>query len=123
MAEKKPDFPVTVSNLKPGMIVDIRALEQIAIREKCEVVVYFEEELARNSSYEKDQKDFENFEEHERPFILVEPFLKFQREMNPLFDEALRQIPLGVTIIRAEQIGKKTRITGLLPFLDEMDVS
>lgn len=123
MKEKKPEFPVTIANLKPGMKADIRALEQISLRERCEVIVYFEEDLARNSSYEKDLKEFSSFEVHGRPFIILESFLKFQREMNPIFNEALDQIPLGITIIRTEPTGEYVRVIGLLPFLEEMDMS
>lgn len=114
---------MTVANIKPGMVADIRALEQLSFREHCEIIVYFEEDLARDSTYEQDLKEYGTFEEHERPFIKLESFLEFQREMNPLFNEALSQIPLGVTIIRVESAGEKLRIIGLLPFLDEMDMS
>lgn len=119
----KPAFPVTVANLTPGMVVDIRALEQIAIREQCEIVLYFEEDLAYHSTYEKDLAEYSTFKEHERPFILLPLFLEIQREMNPAFNEAMSRIPLGITIVRIESAGDAPRIIGLLPFLDEMDMS
>ena len=121
MKGRKPSFPVVLSDLNPGMVVDIRALEQIAVRELCEIIVYFEEDLARNSSYERDLEEYSQFREDERPFIGIGSFLQFQRDMNPLFDEALKQIPLGVTIIRIDPMQEGVRIIGLLPFLDEMD--
>ena len=43
--------------------------------------------------------------------------------MNSLFDEALKSIPLEVTIVRIETTGENPRVIGLLPFLDEMDMS
>jgi hypothetical protein len=122
MIGKKPAFPVLLSSLSTGMVVDIRALEQISVREPCEIIVYFEKDLAYNSTYEKDVHEYEKFEEHERPFIPLPLFLEIQREMNPAFNDALSSIPLGVTIVRIEQAGDKPRIIGLLPFLDEMDL-
>lgn len=123
MKNNKPEFPVTSANLRPGMIADIRALEQMEVREHCEIVVYFEEDLAYHSTYDQDLKEYGKFGEHERPFILLPVFMEIQREMNPLFNEALQQIPLGVTIVRIEEVGDKKRVIGLLPFLDEMDMS
>ena len=123
MIGKKPAFPVLLSSLSTGMVADIRALEQMSVREPCEIIVYFEKDLAYNSTYEKDLREYGKFEEHERPFIPLPLFLEIQREMNPAFNDALSSIPLGVTIVRIEQAGDKPRIIGLLPFLDEMDMS
>lgn len=123
MQEEKPEFPVILANLVSGMVADIRALEQISLRETCEIILYFEKDLAYNSTYDQDLKEYGKFKEHERPFIPLPLFLEIQREMNPLFDEAMRSIPLGVTIIRTEEAGDKLTVIGLLPFLDEMDFS
>jgi len=123
MKGKKPAFPVLLSSLSTGMVADIRALEQMSVREPCEIIVYFEKDLAYNSTYEKDLREYGKFEEHERPFIPLPLFLEIQREMNPSFNDALSSIPLGVTIVRIEQAGDKPRVIGLLPFLDEMDMS
>ncbi len=123
MAEHEPAFPPSLDRVRPGMIADIRALEQISRSEPCEMIVYFEKDLAYHSTYEQDLADYGRFEEHERPFISLPLFLEIQREMNPVFDEALTVIPIGVTIVRIEQSGEIQRVIGLLPFLDEMDLS
>jgi hypothetical protein len=125
MTEQKYAFPVVCSGLTPGMVADIRALEQICVREPCEMILYFEKDLAYHSTYEKDLAEYGKFEEHERPFISLPLFLEIQREMNPAFNDALQSIPLGVTIVRVEQSKERDvpRIIGLLPFLDEMDMS
>ncbi|HPY60281.1 MAG TPA: hypothetical protein PLG55_06130 [Methanospirillum sp.] len=123
MKAKKSTFPVVLANLVPGMAADIRALEQISLREPCEIIVYFEKDLAYNSTYDKDLAEYGKLEEHERPFIQLPLFLEIQREMNSLFDEALKSIPLEVTIVRIETTGENPRVIGLLPFLDEMDMS
>ncbi|MDD1723533.1 MAG: hypothetical protein LUQ07_00220 [Methanospirillum sp.] len=116
-------YPGSARELVPGMVADIRALEKIGSREAIDIVVYFEEDLAYNSTYADDIRKFGDDPEHERPFISLAVFLSFQRGMNPLFDEALVQIPLGITIIRQETIGNVLKIIGLLPFLDEMDMT
>ena len=123
MKDKKPSFPVALASLTSGTVADIRALEQISAREPCEIILYFEKDLAYNSTYEQDMNEYGTFEEHERPFIPLSLFLEIQREMNPLFNDAMKSIPLEVTIVRIEQAGDKPRVIGLLPFLDEMDMS
>jgi hypothetical protein len=125
MTKKKGAFssPGSCAELKPGMKADIRALESISQKGDCDIVVYFEEDLAKNSTYEEDLKKYSSFKEHERPFILLGSFLSFQREMNPLFDEALDAVPFGITIISKQDKGGKTLVKGLLPYLDEMDLS
>ena len=123
MVKKKPESPSSIKDLIPGMVVDIRALERISKEEKCLIVVYFEEDLVYNSTYEQDKVAYEIYPEHERPFIMLPAFLSFQRDMNPLFDEALENIPFGVKIISNEISDGELVIKGLLPFLDEMDLS
>ena len=112
--------------ITPGTKIDIRILNQVMNEYGLLIVLYFEEELARNSTYEKDIAAWKDAGEHERPFIRVEQFLSFQREMNPLFDEALQAIPLLVEIVfvgtyRTDS-SDQPLITGILPFVDEMSV-
>jgi hypothetical protein len=115
--------PGSCQELLPGLVVDIRALEAMSTKGKCEIILYFEEDLAYNSTYEEDLKNYASFPEHERPFINIGPFLSFQRDMNPLFDEALDAVPFGITIISKQEMEGKTQVKGLLPFLEEMDLS
>lgn len=122
--KKSPlSYPGSARELVTGIVADIRALEGISSRESVDIVVYFEEDLAYNSTYAEDIRKFGNYPEDERPFIRLAAFLSFQRGMNPLFDEALVQIPLGITIIRQETTEEGPKIIGLLPFLDEMDMT
>ena len=113
--------PARIEEIIPGLVVDIRALDRIQKKTGCEVLLYFEEDLAYNSTYEKDLKEYGHFPEHERPFIFLQIFLEIQREMNRLFDEILKQIPLGITIVRMDEMNGRPMVVGLLPFLDEMD--
>jgi len=110
--------------IQEGDLVDIRTLEKVMKKYDLLVVVYFEEDLARKSRYENDLETWKRAGEHERPFINVDTFLEIQREMNPLLDDALQDIPLMVEIItiRTYHHGNKPLIIGLLPFTDEIHV-
>lgn len=109
--------------LIPGKKVDIRILEAIARKGDIKIILYFEEGLARSSTYQQDLSTYAKDPEHERPFIEIISFLTFQREMSPIFDDALTSVPLMITILSAneEQNGLLV-VKGILPFLDEMDL-
>lgn len=112
------------AGMEPGKKVDIRVLEAIAMKGDVSIILYFEEDLARTSSYADDLVTHQKAPEHERPFIEIRSFLKFQREMSPYFNEALTTVPLLITIVStSENFGNRPVIKGILPFLDEMDVS
>lgn len=113
----------TKTGLIPGKKVDIRVLEAIARQGEVQIILYFEEDLARTSTYIQDLITYAKDPEHERPFIEILSFLKFQREMSPYFNEALNTVPLIITILSVdeEQNGRPV-IKGVLPFLDEMDL-
>ncbi|HWQ66828.1 MAG TPA: hypothetical protein VN372_08160 [Methanospirillum sp.] len=109
---------------EPGKKMDIRVLEAIARAGDISIILYFEEDLARNSTYAKDILDHPRSPEHERPFIEILAFLDFQREMSPYFNDALTTVPLMVTLVSAEeQYEGRTIVKGILPFLDELDLS
>ena len=110
--------------LIPGKKVDIRVLEAIARKDEVKIILYFEEDLARTSTYANDLITYADAPEHERPFIECVSFLKFQRDMSPSFNDALAMVPLLITIISVdEKQNGKPVIKGILPFLDEMDLS
>jgi hypothetical protein len=109
---------------EPGRKIDIRVLEAIAMQDEVQIILYFEDELARSSRYEHDVQTYMRDPEHERPFIEIKSFLKFQREMSPYFNEALITVPLMVTIVSTtESYNGSPIIKGVLPFLDELDVT
>lgn len=110
--------------LTPGKKVDIRVLEAIARKGDLWIILYFEEDLARSSTYLQDLTSYAANPEHERPFIEIVSFLTFQREMSPVFDDALSTVPLMITIVSVdEDLDGKPVVKGILPFLDEMDFS
>lgn len=111
------------AGLTVGKEVDVRVLEAIALHGEVLIILYFEEDLARTSTYEQDLISNESFPEHERPFIEIRSFLSFQREMSPYFNEALTTVPLIITIVSNSELHQgKPVVKGILPFLDEMDL-
>ena len=101
-----------------GDFKDIRTLEKNTPEI---IILYFEEELARNSTYKKDLSAFQDIPAHMCPFIEINEFLAFQREMSPVFDDSLAAVPLMIEIIGIEEHEGNIIVKGLLPFLDEMD--
>ena len=64
----------------------------------------------------------------ERPYISVPDFLRFTQENDPSFEQTLQEFPLMVEIVSSGTTLAGTDgndmpvVTGLMPFLDEMDV-
>lgn len=108
-------------------ILDIRLLEEISATYQIPVYLFFEDDLARTRTLESVQEEYRPVPEYERPFILLESFLKFTRENDPSFEQTMREFPLTVEIV---DIGETAAgngrshpyVTGLMPFLDELDV-
>ncbi len=117
----KQDSP---AGLEIGKKLDIRVLEAIARKGDVCIILYFEEDLAKNSTYVADLNEYAKYPDDERPFIELVSFMSFQRKMSPCFDDALTTVPLIITICsNSEEYNGKPVVKGLLPFLDEMDIS
>jgi hypothetical protein len=108
--------------------LDIRLLDEINRTYGIGVFLFFEEDLARTRTLESVLEEFDIFPEYGRPFITIESFLRFTRENDPSFEQTMREFPLMVEIVTIGEsqeptYGKAIRyITGLMPFLDELDV-
>ncbi len=112
------------AGLDVGKKVDIRVLEAIARKGDLSIILYFEEDLAKTSTYTQDIMEYSKYPEDNRPFIELVSFMTFQREMSPCFDDALTTVPLMITICsNSEEYNGKSVVKGVLPFLDEMDIS
>ena len=113
-------------SVSEGADVDILELKKVHDIYDIRVVLYFEKDLAENSTYEKDLVDFAGHDEDMRPFIEVEKFIKFGKENDPTFENRLSEFPLMIKIITTGEIvsgNKEIRyIKGLMPFLDDFDV-
>ncbi len=108
--------------------LDIRLLDEISRTYGLEIILFFEEDLARTRTLESVLEEFDIFPEFGRPYITIGSFLRFTRENDPSFEQTLREFPLMVEIVTIGEsqepgCGKTIRyITGLMPFLDELDV-
>jgi len=110
-----------------GRTLDVRFLDEIASTYGADVILFFEEDLARTRTLESVQQEFAQVPEFERPYISVGSFLKFTRENDPSFEQTLREFPLMIEIVTVGDICSKDGkavpyVAGLMPFLDEMDV-
>jgi hypothetical protein len=108
--------------------LDIRMLDEIRRTYGIEVFLFFEEDLARTRTLESVLEEFDIFPEYGRPYITIGSFLRFTRENDPSFEQTMRELPLMIEILtigetQEPRYGKTIRyITGLMPFLDELDV-
>ncbi len=123
--ETKKEGECTTFAVAPGEKVDILELEELGSRYGIAMYLYFEEDLARNSTLQKDMDDFEAVPEYERPFIRLEKFIAFAASQDPTFRDKLKELPLILEVIACGEIalaGTHHRyITTLMPFLDDME--
>jgi len=114
--------------IMPGNMLDIRMLDEISRMYGIEVFLFFEEDLARTRTLESILEEFDIFPEYGRPYVSIGNFLRFTRENDPSFEQTMREFPLMVEIVATGEIKspKEGRpvpyTTGLMPFLDELDV-
>ena len=113
--------------IKIGESVDFRDLKTLQENYFCSVILYFEEDLARDSTYAQDQKKNLHIPEFERPFVSLPAFIRFVSQFDPEFTRKLNEFPLMVEIVAIETYqsreGEKPvpLIKGLMPFHDELD--
>jgi hypothetical protein len=112
-----------------GSMLDIRLLDEISRRYDIDVYLFFEEDLARTRTLESVLEEFDPVPEYGRPCLSVGSFLRFTRENDPSFERTMRDFPLMIEIVNTGEMqspryGKPVCfITGLMPFLDEMDMN
>lgn len=125
---KTPAEKLATLGIKSDAMFDIRTLDEISRTYGLEVFLFFEEDLARRRKLESVLKEYSIFPEYERPYISIGSFLTFTRENDPSFEQTMREFPLMVEIVtlgemQDQEYGKTVRyVTGLMPFLDELDV-
>jgi hypothetical protein len=124
-----PSEKLQVLGVEKNTRVDIRRLDEISRRYGVMVFLFFEEDLARNRPLATVFSEYESVPVFERPFISVPDFLRFTQENDPSFEQTIREFPLLVEIVSSGTLltGTDGRdvpvVTGLMPFLDEMDVN
>jgi len=120
-----PAEKLQVLGVEKNTRMDIRRLDEISRSYGVTVYLFFEEDLARNRPLETVIREFGSVPIFERPFISVPDFLRFTRENDPSFEQTLREFPLMVDIVSSGITLEGSDIpvvTGLMPFLDEIDV-
>ncbi len=120
-------FPPDLERLGivPGAKIDIRDLSKLGKRHNFRVFLYFEADLARDSTLREDLQEFEDVPDLERPFIMLDAFLQFATESDPLFTRRLDELPLVVEVVAYGEIripeGEPVPyVKGIMPFLDEL---
>jgi hypothetical protein len=109
-------------------VLDIRMLDEISRKYAIEVFLFFEKDLARTRSLESVLEEFDIFPEYGRPYVSIGSFLRFTRENDPSFEQTMREFPLRIEIVTTGEMQSPKDgtpvwyITGLMPFLDELDV-
>jgi len=108
--------------------LDIRMLDEISRTYGIEVILFFEEDLARSRTLESVLDEYDIFPEYGRPYVTIGSFLRFTRENDPSFEQTMRELPLMIEIVTVGEMqssNEKTTIryiSGLMPFLDELDI-
>jgi hypothetical protein len=111
-----------------GRNIDIRMLDEISRKYGIGVILFFEEDLARTRTLESVMEEFEVFPEYGRPYVSIGSFLRFTRDNDPSFEQTMREFPLMIQIVntgtmQSSKDGTLNRyITGLMPFLDELNI-
>lgn len=123
-----PAEKLQVLGVEKNTRVDIRRLDEISRRYGVTIYLFFEQDLVCNRPLESVLLEYGSVPVFERPFISVPEFLRFTRENDPSFEQTLREFPLMVEIVSSGTTLTTTDgsrvpvVTGLMPFLDELDV-
>jgi hypothetical protein len=122
-AEKLASLGITEGNL-----IDIREMDALAGKYGIRVFLFFEKDLVHTRTIEQVLSDYQGVSEYERPYIRIDAFLRFTKENDPSFEQTMREFPLmieiaGIGEMVSGNVGTTVPyVTGLLPFLDELDV-
>ena len=116
----------------PGETVDLLVLRDLRIREKINVYLYMDEEIAKTSTVEEDVKKYRFTDMDFRPVLEIEDWFKnMQKQMKQIagpsanVEQMLKEQPLSAEILDTggleTPVGLRPYLKCLLPFLDEME--
>lgn len=113
--------------IERGRMIDIRDLDDIGREYGLDVYLFFEKDLATKKTLAEVKEEFKGVPEFECPFVRVDSFLRFTKENDPSFAQTLNEFPLMVEIVTVAEPAPGSGstvpfVTGLMPFLDELDV-
>ncbi len=118
----------TSLGIASGAKIDIRDLDKTGRRYGINIYLFFEKDLVRTHTIEQVQEEYKGVPEFERPYIRVDRFLAFTKKNDPSFEQTLREFPLMIEIVvigemrSADGSRMVPFVSGLMPFLDELDV-
>ena len=85
--------------LAAGARLGLDRLRDLQERHELEVVLYFDEGLARNSTLDTDFADFQIVPVQARPFMPLAVFLRVMAEHDPGFADRMRREPPSVEVL------------------------
>ncbi|MBR4988213.1 MAG: hypothetical protein IKY81_06130 [Methanocorpusculum sp.] len=117
---------------KPGDTVDLLTLRDLRIREKINVYLYMDAEIAATSTVEEDIKKYRFTDMDFRPVLEIEDWFKnMQKQLKQIVgpganvEQMLKEQPLEAEILDTgvleTPVGLRPYLKCLLPFLDEME--
>jgi len=128
LSGKNPEEKMRPLGIVKGKSIDLRILSSISARYGVAIYLFFEPDLARNVPLELVIYQYKDVPEDMRPYIRVEAFLQFIYETDPTFSEVMEKDPVMVRIVTIGQIAVDPTdpplvyVTGLMPYLDEMQL-
>jgi hypothetical protein len=110
-----------------GRQIDIRELDTVSLKYGIEIFLFFEKDLVHTHTIEQVIDQYKDIPEFERPYIPVVRFIEFTKENDPSFTRTMEEFPLMVEIVvigdmRAGDGREVPFVSGLMPFLDELDI-
>jgi len=116
----------------PGEQIDLLKLRDIRQRERINVYLYMDEEIAKTSNVMDDVDKFRMVDPDYRPVLEIEDWLKnMQKHMKQIegpganVEKMLKEHPLIAEILETgtmqTAVGPRGYIKALLPYLDEME--
>ena len=116
----------------PGENVDLLVLRDLRIREKINVYLYMDAEIAKTSTVEEDIKKYRFTDMDFRPVLEIEDWFKnMQKQMKQIagpsanVEQMLKEQPLSAEILDTgvleTPVGLRPYLKCLRPFLGEME--
>ncbi|MDK2891008.1 MAG: hypothetical protein PWR21_1640 [Methanoculleus sp.] len=85
--------------LAAGARLGLDRLRDLQERHELEVILYFDADLARNSTLDADFADFQVVPVQARPFMPLQIFLRVMAEHDPGFVDRMRREPPAVEVL------------------------
>lgn len=92
--------------LAAGLRLPLDRLMELQERHAFEAILYFDEDLARNSTLDADYADFRIVPAQARPFMPLSMFLRMIKERDPEFARRMQEESLKVEILETGTIDR-----------------